>query len=376
LLANPVFCFIQLHGTNLVYVGYFWRNGFTMSVDELYMHKCLTLAELGRSGAAPNPMVGAVLVHKNRIIGEGFHQKYGQAHAEVNCISAVEQNDVHLISESTIYVSLEPCAHYGKTPPCANLIIDKKIAKVVIGCFDPFEEVAGRGIEKLRSAGTDVTTGILENECRELNKRFFTFHTLHRPYIILKWAQASDSKIAKDNSRLAISNEYTNRIVHKWRSEEMAILVGTNTALIDDPQLTTRLWPGKSPVRLVIDMDLKLPSSLRLFDGHSRTIVFNRIKQEENENLFFCRLKVEMNLVSQILEVLYSLQIKSVLVEGGAKLLQSFIDKGLWDEARIITNEGMIIGEGLQAPVLKHHQLQTSEHVFSDVIQTFKNKNI
>ena len=347
-----------------------------MSVDELYMHKCLTLAELGRSGAAPNPMVGAVLVHKNRIIGEGFHQKYGQAHAEVNCISAVEQNDVHLISESTLYVSLEPCAHYGKTPPCANLIIDKKIAKVVIGCFDPFEEVAGRGIEKLRSVGTDVTTGILENECRELNKRFFTFHTLHRPYIILKWAQASDGKIAKDNSRLAISNEYTNRIVHKWRSEEMAILVGTNTALIDDPQLTTRLWPGKSPVRLVIDMDLKLPSSLRLFDGHSRTIVFNRIKQEENENLFFYRLKVEMNLVSQILEVLYSLQIKSVLIEGGATLLQSFIDAGLWDEARVITNEQMIIGEGVLAPVLKHHQLQTCEHFFSDIIQTFKNKYI
>ncbi len=347
-----------------------------MSVDELYMHKCLTLAELGRSGAAPNPMVGAVLVHKNRIIGEGFHQKYGQAHAEVNCISAVEQNDVHLISESTLYVSLEPCAHYGKTPPCANLIIDKKIAKVVIGCFDPFEEVAGRGIEKLRSAGTDVTTGILENECRELNKRFFTFHTLQRPYIILKWAQASDSKIAKDNSRLAISNEYTNRIVHKWRSEEMAILVGTNTALIDDPQLTTRLWPGKSPVRLVIDMDLKLPSSLKLFNDHNRTIIFNSIKHTENGNRFYYRLKEDKNLVSQIVVALRSLEIQSVLIEGGATLLQSFIDAGLWDEARIITNEQMIIGEGVLAPVLKHHQLQTSEHVFSDVIQTFKNKNI
>jgi diaminohydroxyphosphoribosylaminopyrimidine deaminase/5-amino-6-(5-phosphoribosylamino)uracil reductase len=347
-----------------------------MSVDELYMHKCLTLAELGRSGAAPNPMVGAVLVHKNRIIGEGFHQKYGQAHAEVNCISAVEQNDVHLISESTLYVSLEPCAHYGKTPPCANLIIDKKIAKVVIGCFDPFEEVAGRGIEKLRSAGTDVTTGILENECRELNKRFFTFHTLHRPYIILKWAQASDSKIAKDNSRLAISNEYTNRIVHKWRSEEMAILVGTNTALIDDPQLTTRLWPGNDPVRLVIDMDLKLPTALKLFTDNNKTIVFNRLKHEETGNQVYYRLKGEINMVSQILEALYSLQIQSVLIEGGAKLLQSFINEGMWDEARIITNEQMVIGGGLSAPVLNHHQLQSSENIFSDNIRMFKNKNI
>jgi len=334
------------------------------------------MAELGKGKVAPNPMVGAVLVHGNRIIGEGFHQKYGQAHAEVNCINTVEQNDIHLIPKAILYVSLEPCCHYGKTPPCTDLIIDKKIAKVVIGCADPFMEVDGKGIEKLQSAGTEIRIGILENECRELNKRFFTFHTLGRPYIILKWAQSGDNKIAKDGSRLAISNEYTNRIVHKWRSEEMSILVGTNTALLDDPQLTTRLWPGKNPLRLVVDMDLRLPSSLKLFDGQNKTIVFNNIKLEENGNKVFYRLKGEENMAHQILEALYNLQIPSVLIEGGAKLLQSFIDKGLWDEARIITNEQMIIGDGLPAPVLTHHELKSSEHIFSDNIQMFKRKNV
>lgn len=347
-----------------------------MSTDELYMHRCLALAELGRGEVAPNPMVGAVLVHGDKIIGEGFHQKYGQPHAEVNCINAVEQKDVYLIPESTLYVSLEPCAHFGKTPSCADLIINKKITKVIIGCADPFIQVAGKGIQKLRTASIDVTIGILENECKAINKRFFTFHTLRRPYIILKWAQTGDNKIAKNKSRLVITNEYTNRIVHKWRSEEMAILVGTNTALLDDPQLTTRLWPGKNPVRLVIDMDLRLPSSLKLFDGHNRTIVFNSIKQEENGNQVYYRLKGGVNLVSQILEALYSLQIQSVLIEGGAKLLQSFINEGVWDEARVITNEQMIIGEGLAAPVLQNHKLQSSKNIFSDNIRAFKNKNI
>ncbi len=344
-------------------------------IDEVYMHRCLTLAALGSSEAAPNPMVGAVLVHEEKIIGEGFHAKYGHAHAEVNCINAVEQKNVQLISESTLYVLLEPCAHFGKTPPCADLIIDKKISKVTIGCTDPFEQVAGKGIEKLQAAGIQVTTGILENECRTLNKRFFTFHTLHRPYIILKWAQSIDNKIAKDNSHVAISNEYTNRIIHQWRSEEMAILVGTNTALIDDPQLTTRLWPGKNPLRLVIDMNLKLPSSLKLFTDNNKTIVFNGIKQEENGNVVYCRLQKEKNIIPQILATLYRMQIQSVLVEGGTKLLQSFIDEGLWDEARIIINEKMIIGEGLLAPVLKHHLLQSSENIFSDHIRRYKNKN-
>jgi diaminohydroxyphosphoribosylaminopyrimidine deaminase / 5-amino-6-(5-phosphoribosylamino)uracil reductase len=207
-----------------------------MTYEELYMHRCLELARSGAGSVAPNPMVGAVLVYENRIIGEGYHQQYGRAHAEPNCIAAVKEQDKHLIERSTLFVSLEPCAHFGKTPPCADLIIENKIPGVIIGCRDPFVEVNGKGIEKLRAAGIQVQLGVLENECRKLNKRFFTFHTQHRPYIILKWAQTLDNKVAnEDYSRVPISNEYTNRLVHQWRSEEMAIAVGTNTALYDDP---------------------------------------------------------------------------------------------------------------------------------------------
>ncbi|HEY2720248.1 MAG TPA: bifunctional diaminohydroxyphosphoribosylaminopyrimidine deaminase/5-amino-6-(5-phosphoribosylamino)uracil reductase RibD, partial [Chitinophagaceae bacterium] len=229
-------------------------------IHDIYMHRCLDLARLGAGHVAPNPMVGAVLVHDERIIGEGYHQQYGGPHAEPNCIASVKKEEQHLISESILYVSLEPCAHYGKTPPCADLIIKNKIPRVVIGCFDPFEEVNGKGIEKLKGAGIDVLVGILEHECKKLNKRFFLYYQQHRPYIILKWAQSSNQKIgAGAGNRTYISNEFTNRLVHKWRSEEAAILVGTNTALQDDPELTTRSWIGNNPRRLVMDMDLKLP---------------------------------------------------------------------------------------------------------------------
>src|ERR1043165_7764024 len=228
-----------------------------MTTHEKYMYRCLELAKLGAGNVAPNPMVGAVLVHHDRIIGEGYHQKYGEAHAEPNCIQhAVDNGHSDLISVSTLYVSLEPCVHFGKTPPCADLIIKNKIAKVVIGCRDPFREVntdavgQGKGIEKLKNAGIEVEFGILAKECSELNKRFLGFHTQHRPYIILKWAQTLNHKIAgHGNDRLRITNDFTNRIVHKWRSEEASILAGTNTAFTDDPELTTRMWPGKNPVR-------------------------------------------------------------------------------------------------------------------------------
>ncbi|MGC4038923.1 MAG: bifunctional diaminohydroxyphosphoribosylaminopyrimidine deaminase/5-amino-6-(5-phosphoribosylamino)uracil reductase RibD [Chitinophagaceae bacterium] len=255
---------------------------------EKYMQRCLQLAALGAGFVAPNPMVGAVLVYNNRIIGEGWHQKYGEAHAEVNCINSVIQEDKQFISSSVLYVSLEPCAHHGKTPPCADLIIRDKIPKVVIGCRDPFKEVDGKGIEKLKQAGVEVVLNVLEKECTELNKRFFTFYTKHRPYIILKWAQTNDLRISSGNDeRLLISNEFSNRLVHKWRSEEAAILVGTNTAMSDDPELTTRLWSGPSPVRLVIDMELKLPLSLKIFNNSSRTIVFNKIKHEDSGNISY-----------------------------------------------------------------------------------------
>lgn len=339
------------------------------------MQRCLQLAAMGAGHTAPNPMVGAVLVYAGRIIGEGYHQVYGKAHAEVNCINSVTEADKKFITKSTMYVSLEPCAHFGKTPPCADLIVENKIPNVVIGCPDSFAAVNGKGIERLKTAGVNVTVGILENECLELNKRFFTFQEKQRPYIILKWAQSSDGNIAGDgSSRLLISNEFTNRLVHKWRSEEAAILVGTNTALLDDPALTTRLWPGKNPVRLLIDLELKLPMHLKLFDGGTKTIVFNYNKQDETENLVYHQLNKEKSMLAQIVSALYAMQIQSLIVEGGAKLLQSFIDEGLWDEARIICNEELIAGNGLSAPVLKNHLPVEEQKIKTDTISFFKNE--
>ena len=327
------------------------------------MRRCLELASLGAGHTAPNPMVGAVLVYdrstgEERVIGEGYHMQYGHAHAEPNCIASVKEQDRRLIADSTLYVSLEPCAHHGKTPPCADLIIEKKIPRVVIGCRDPYPQVNGKGIEKLLGAGVKVTTGVLEAESILLNKRFFTFNTFHRPYIILKWAQSADGKIAGPvdggaGQRTLISNEYTNRLVHKWRSEEAAILVGTGTALADDPALTVRLWDGPNPIRLVIDMDLKLPETLQLFDRKVRTIVFNRVRHGDDDNLFYYRLENDEELVGGVIRALHKLKIQSVLVEGGARLLQSFIDEDCWDEARVITNNELEIPGGLAAPALR-----------------------
>jgi diaminohydroxyphosphoribosylaminopyrimidine deaminase/5-amino-6-(5-phosphoribosylamino)uracil reductase len=333
---------------------------------------------------APNPMVGAVLVHNDKIIGEGYHKKYGEAHAEVNCIKSVKPEHQPLIADSVLYVSLEPCAHFGKTPPCADLIIQHKIPKVVIGCRDPFAQVNGKGIEKLNAVGIEVELGVLENECKELNKRFFLFHTQHRPYVVLKYAETLDKKIAgEEQNRLLISGELSNRIVHKWRSEEMAICVGTNTALLDDPSLTTRLWPGGNPVRVVVDMDLRLPRSLKLFDGNTPTIVFNirqhnlpfeKISAEDLKSIGvgYYQVTEDVSLVHQMMNALYRIGIQSVLVEGGAQLLQSFIDENIWDEARIITNEDLIIGSGLPAPLLKKYQITSKEHLGSDVIRYYQ----
>ncbi|HEX2630269.1 MAG TPA: bifunctional diaminohydroxyphosphoribosylaminopyrimidine deaminase/5-amino-6-(5-phosphoribosylamino)uracil reductase RibD [Chitinophagaceae bacterium] len=331
-----------------------------MPIDHAhYMRRCFELALLGAGYVAPNPMVGSVLVHNDRIIGEGWHQRYGQAHAEVNCIASVKEEDKHLITSSTMYVSLEPCAHYGKTPPCADLIVRNHIPHVVIGCRDPFGEVNGKGIDKLKAAGVNVEVGILEEEAKELNKRFFTFHTQHRPYVILKWAQTADSFIAAHpvnnngkTDRLLISNDLSNRMVHRWRSEEASILVGTNTALLDNPALTNRLWDGPSPVRLVVDMELQLPHELQLFDRSQHTIVFNTIKHEEEGNLLYYQVTHDVNLIPQMMNALYQLQLQSVLVEGGAVLLQSFITENCWDEARVIVNNDLFIKKGLPAPVI------------------------
>lgn len=354
-----------------------------LTLHEQYILRCLQLAQLASGDVAPNPMVGSVLVHENRIIGEGYHKEYGKAHAEVNCLASVKEEDRALIPQSTLYVSLEPCAHFGKTPPCADLIIRHKIPKVVVGCRDPFPEVNGKGIEKLRAAGVEVEPGVLQEECKAVNRRFFTFHTKHRPYITLKWAQTADGKIANtDYSRVLISNEFTNRLVHKWRSEEAAIVVGTNTALFDDPQLSTRNWPGKNPLRVVVDMNLRLPSSLQLFNGDTPTIVINKHRHTlpfEKSNfaslsgtgVHYYQVTEDVNLVHQLLNGLYRLGIQSILVEGGTRLLQSFLDEGLWDEARVICNENLVLGGGLPAPQLARAKRRNSETIFSDTIRTF-----
>ena len=331
---------------------------------EIFMQRCLHLAKLGQGFVAPNPMVGAVLVHNQKIIGEGYHKKFGGPHAEVNCIQhAITNGFESLLDKSTIYVSLEPCAHFGKTPPCADLIIKHKIPNAVIGCRDPFLEVDGRGIEKLKQAGIHVIEGILEQESKALNKRFFFFHQHHKPFVILKWAQTADDFIGNaGDERLLISNDITNRLVHKWRSQESAILVGTNTALKDDPKLTNRFWTGAHPIRLVTDFKNVLPGTLKIFSGDAPTIVFNYDRHTITEGLkfpgfenitYWCRLDGQRSSVTEIIDACYKLGIQSILVEGGARLQQSFIDENSWNEARVITNPDLLIQSGISAPVLK-----------------------
>jgi diaminohydroxyphosphoribosylaminopyrimidine deaminase / 5-amino-6-(5-phosphoribosylamino)uracil reductase len=353
---------------------------------DLYMRRCLELAKRGKGNVSPNPMVGAVLVYNKQIIGEGWHQQFGEAHAEVNCIAAVKAKDQPLIAQSILYVSMEPCAHFGKTPPCTNLIIENKISSVVIGCRDPNVHVSGGGLEKLQAAGVKMITGVLETECKNLNKRFFTFCTMRRPYIILKWAQTGNKKISSGNrERLLISNEYSNRLVHKWRSEEASILVGTNTALMDDPALTNRYWEGPSPVKLVIDMDLKLPASLKIFNSKHKTIVFNSRKHNLDqaflrhspgrmEEVNYYQITTDVSLVHQVVNALYHLNIQSVMVEGGATLLQSFIDEGMWDEARVITNTKQTGATGLPAPVINNAEKIREQKILNDTIENFRPK--
>ena len=314
------------------------------------MSRCMELAVMAIGRVAPNPMVGAVLVHEGRIIGEGYHEPYGYAHAEVNCINGVKEQDKHLISDSTIYVSLEPCAHHGKTPPCADLIIERGIQRVVTGSGDPNPLVAGKGIKKLRDAGVEVTEHIMERECDFLNRRFMTYHTRQRPYIILKWAQSADGFFAPDDSRQVwLTNEYSKKLVHKWRTEEDAILVGTRTALIDDPQLTARLWEGRNPLRILIDMALHVPAESRIFDDEAMTLVYNASKEKLQFGTVYVKVDPDKPLPQQIAADLYHRKIQSVIIEGGAYTLNSFIDAGLWDEARVLTAP-TLLSAGIAAP--------------------------
>jgi diaminohydroxyphosphoribosylaminopyrimidine deaminase/5-amino-6-(5-phosphoribosylamino)uracil reductase len=303
---------------------------------ELYMKRALELATNGRGYVSPNPLVGCVIVNDGRIIGEGWHKKFGEGHAEVNAIDSVP--DKSLLSTSTLYVTLEPCSHFGKTPPCADLITELGIPKVVIANFDVNPLVAGGGIKKLEGAGVKVTTEILSTEGKELNKRFFTWMLKKRPYIILKWAATADGFIARlNNSSKWISDAYSRQIVHKWRSEEDAVLVGSGTAWHDHPNLNVRDWSGRNPVRIVIDRYLKLGSNQHLFDHSQKTICYNLVKEEEQKNLSFVLLKKD-DFIELLLEDLYKKNIQSVIVEGGARILNSFIEKKLWDEARVFVS--------------------------------------
>jgi diaminohydroxyphosphoribosylaminopyrimidine deaminase/5-amino-6-(5-phosphoribosylamino)uracil reductase len=338
------------------------------------MNRCLQLAKLGAGYVAPNPMVGAVLVNKENIIGEGYHQKYGEPHAEVNCIKSVAAQHQPLIKESTLYVSLEPCSHFGKTAPCTNLIIDQQIPEVVIACRDPFEKVNGLGIELLKKAGIRVTEAVLENEAIQLNKRFFTFHKKKRPYIFLKWAQSKDGFIAGENfEAFKISNDFTNRLMHRMRSTEAAIMVGSQTARQDDPSLTTRFWPGKNPVRIVIDKQLKLANDAALFADNATTIVLNNLKQEVAGPVHFIKLNEKENMLPALMKELYERNINSMIVEGGSILLQSFIQEGLWDEAVVITNHALTIHKGIPALSLPADKLAEKFQLLSDEIKLYKN---
>lgn len=327
-----------------------------METHEFYMHRCIELAREGLGKVAPNPLVGSVIVHDNKVIGEGYHREYGKAHAEVNAVNSVK--DKSLLQHSTLYVNLEPCCHHGKTPPCTDLIIHHKIPHVVIGSADPFAAVAGKGISKLRNNGVKVEVGVLKPAAMNLNRRFFTFHQKKRPYIILKWAQTADAFI--DIERLPgtparptwITSEKLRMLVHKWRTEEQAIMVGTITALKDNPKLNVRDWTGPDPTRIVLDENLTLSSSLHLFDNSQNTIVFNQLVSKHEHKTSWVKTDfAHPDFLENILLELYKLQIQSVIIEGGQKLLTAFIGKQLWDEARIFQGS-KFFEKGLRAPTL------------------------
>ena len=329
-----------------------------VNIHEKYINRCIELAKNGLGFTYPNPLVGSVIVLNDKIIGEGWHQKAGEPHAEVNAINSVK--DKSLLKHATIYVNLEPCSHYGKTPPCANLIVEYGIKKVVIGSVDANSKVSGKGIFHLQNNGCDVIVGVLEQACLNLNKRFFTFHNKKRPLIILKWAETQDGfmdNLRDENSEKSpnwISYAYSQQLVHKMRAEEQAILVGTNTALNDNPKLNARNWFGLDPVRIVLDRSLKIPSHYHLLDGSVKTIVLTEKAPNKsvNENTYFEQIDFSKNLAEQICDVLFNHEIQSVIIEGGSQTLQTFIAENLWDEAFVFV--GNIKFEyGLKAPELK-----------------------
>ncbi|HEY4651573.1 MAG TPA: bifunctional diaminohydroxyphosphoribosylaminopyrimidine deaminase/5-amino-6-(5-phosphoribosylamino)uracil reductase RibD [Pontibacter sp.] len=335
------------------------------------MRRALELARLGSGYTAPNPMVGCVVVHNGQIIGEGWHRNYGDPHAEVNAIASVL--DKSLLPDSRVYVTLEPCSHFGKTPPCADLLIYSGVRDVVICNLDPNPLVAGRGVRKLLDAGIKVETGLLEQEGLELNKRFFTSHSLKRPYIILKWAETTNGFIAGPAcEQVQISGAMAKRFVHKLRAEEQAIMVGTRTALHDNPRLNTRHWSGKNPLRIVIDRQLVLPETINLYDQSQPTIVYNYRKQEDRENLYFAQLQENEPLLLQIMADLHKRNVISVLVEGGTYLLESLLQESLWDEAFILKSTTQTIAEGVKAPTMVYGSLTAQQTLGTDQLLHYR----
>ena len=342
-----------------------------MYSDEFYMQRCLDLAEIALGETYPNPIVGCVIVHQGEIIGEGWHKKAGDAHAEVNAINSVK--DKTLLSESILYVSLEPCVHYGKTPPCSELIIMQKIPHVVVGCKDLYSKVSGKGIQSMRESGIKVDVGVLKDKCIESHKRFFTFHNKKRPYIILKWAETKDGFIAPVNQKIGepfwISSLESKTLVHKWRSQESSILIGTNTAELDNPYLTVRLWKGNNPLRIVIDKNLQLNNSLNIFNNSSNTLVFNDVKQLLIKNIEYQI--INFNSVHlEIMKTLYNKGVHSLIIEGGRETLQSFIDIDLWDEARVfVANQNL--KDGVRAPKIKEKHI-SEEIISTDLLKRYR----
>lgn len=348
-----------------------------MQIEEKYMARCLALAKSGLCNVAPNPMVGAVLVYQDRIIGEGFHQRCGDVHAEVNAIRAVK--DKHLLSDATLYVNLEPCSHYGKTPPCAELIIREGIPRVVVGCLDPFPEVAGRGVRMLREAGVEVVVDVMREEAMQLNRFFMTAHMQKRPYVILKWAQSADGFIDRTRTDglttqpVRFSTSVTRRYLHKLRSEISAIMVGTNTAISDNPSLTVRHWMGNSPVRVVLDRNLRIPASHHLLDGEVQTYVFTEKTAENRKNVEYVRIDFSTTLIQGVLSFLFERGLNSLLVEGGASLHESFLRAGTFDEIRIETSP-ILLHDGIMAPSIRSLKYSKRERYIMDgLVENEKN---
>jgi len=368
-----------------------------VKIHEKYIKRCLELAKNGLGITRPNPMVGCVIVCNNVIIGEGYTSPFGGHHAEVNAITSVM--DKGLLEKSTLYVSLEPCNHFGKTPPCSDLIVKSKISKVIVGCVDPFAEVAGKGIEKLKKHGCEVIVGVLEEECIDINKRFFTYHLKKRPYIILKWAETIDGFVSPDFSKdsvipqnglkidnkklkqvqidasqlqpVWITHEYSRQLVHKWRAEEQAILVGTSTVMSDNPRLDVRYWKGDDPLRLVLDSKLRIPENFHILDGHVKTIIFSSKEKEGSKDLIYKKLDFSKNIVEQINHKLYEYEIQSLIVEGGTQTIQTFIDLNLWDEARIFIGNKSFL-RGVKAPIIKGEETSKMQ-IGLDTFKIIKN---